>query len=300
MKRFGIRNKYTNEVVSFNTRMELDAYCNENGIKLNSLERAHREGRESLTGWAISNTESIKTALLVSDIHFCYEDKQAMAILYKVISKLGSTIDEYIDCGDGINNDALSVYTCVEDVKYTLYDEITSYKNHMKLVRAMIPNAKLTVLEDNHFHLRKQKFLAANPAMIGLIPDLDDVVDEKVQHGKLYFPFGQRRFGCIHGISTNDFFTKVHMSLYSKYDVFNGHTHTLQTYVSQSGTEEDEPRRAYGVPSMCQRMAYTSGKPTRQVTGFTIVTYDSSTDNYVVENIIIEKGSTIFRGEVIS
>jgi len=297
----GIRNIYTGREYIFDNREQLEAFCNGAGIKLNTLERAKREDRKSLIGFELIDPNEasnvLKTAIVVSDLHFCYEDKDAVNILYQILADY-KDIDEFIDLGDGVNNQALSGYVSYEPEQYTLYREIEAYSAHMDIVKNILPdNVKFVVTEDNHFHLRKKRFLSENPAFVGLLPDLSNVFDEEVPHGKLYFPFGQERFGCIHGVSFAKYFTRNHLDMYGKYDVIAGHTHTVQTFVSSSGTNYDEPRRSYGVPSMCKRMEYTNGVPTRQVIGFSFITYDTDTDNYNLERIIIEKGATVFRGK---
>lgn len=300
MRKYGIKNRHTGEYKTF-TRKKLEEFCDTIGIRLNTLERAKREGRLSMTGWDLTEPQEekeINIAIIVSDLHFCYEDKDAVDILYQVTKDMRGFVDEYIDLGDGINNNALSKYEDTEDTTYTLYEEISEYQKHMNNIKDILgDDVKYVVTEDNHFHLRKKKFLADNPAFRGLIPDLSGLFDEEVPHGKLYFPFSQNRFGCVHGVSFSDIFTKAHLNKYGRYDVICGHTHTIQTYVSPSGTDEDTARRSYGVPCMCNRMSYMNGSPSRQVSGFTVITYDRAVDSYNVEYIIVERGVAMFRGK---
>lgn len=297
-----IKNQETGKVHEFNNTYEAKAFCASLGFALSTLYIAKSQGRVSNTGYEFvdsNNTAIPKMAILVSDIHFCYQDNQALSILYQVLGEYGDSIDEYIDMGDGVNNNALSRYSNTEPYKSTLFEEISAYKKHMELVTQLLPsNVKKVVLQDNHFHLRKKLFLADNPAFQGLLPDLSPLFDKEIPHAKMYFPFGQSRFGMIHGVCINDFFTKAQMQRYGRYDVICGHTHTIQTYVSQSGTDYDQPRRSYGIPSMCKRMEYTNGEPTRQVTGFAVLTYDQVTYNYNIETIIIEQGKALFRGKI--
>ena len=302
-----VKNRATNEITRLDGLKELDEFCDKNDIKSNTLFRARKENRETRNGFDLIDKSEItprenkiKTAVIVSDIHFCYQDDNALSILYDVLEELGSDVDEFIDLGDGVNNDALSSYTCVEEETHTLYDEIDAYNCHMNIIHSILDNdhTKFVVTQDNHFHLRKRRFLAENPAMVGLIPDVSDKFDEEIPHGELYFPFGQTRFGCIHGISFADIFTKIHLNLYGRYDVLCGHTHTIQTYVSSSGTKYEPARRSYGLPCMCKEMAYTNGKPTRQVTGFSVLTYDTVSDNYNIEYVIIEDNRALFRGKI--
>lgn len=308
-----LRNTYRNCSYICNSYKELEDTCNKNGLNVSTVIKARRENRESLSGWELLKEEDVvdmhlsslfgdnkdvRTAVLLSDIHFKYQHDATLDIAYQIIEELKEEIDEVIDLGDGVNNDSLSKYVCYEEKKYNLRDELIAYEEHVAKLRQIVPQAKFVAVEDNHFHLRKKKFLAENPYMKGLIPDISNLLDEVSPHGKLYFPFNQKRVGCIHGISFNDFFTKAHLQRYGSYDVIAGHCHTLQTYVSPSGTDDMQPRRSYGLPSMCKRMEYTMGSPTRQVNGFAILTYNNITDNYNLEYIIVEDNMAIFRGKV--
>lgn len=239
---------------------------------------------------------SIKTALLMSDIHFKYEDKDVLSIFYQIAEDLSTEISELIDLGDGINNNALSKFVDIEVNKYTLMEEIIAYKEHIIKLRKLLPSSKFVIIEDNHYHLRKEKFLAENPALIGLIPDIGALFNEIVPHAVPYKPFNQRRFGIIHGINYGKFFTKQNLEMYQM-DLICGHTHTMQVYVSASGRDTMPPLRSYGIPCMSIRQRYMQGRPTRQVGGFAVLTYDSDTDNYSVEYVLVEKGKAIFRGK---
>jgi len=301
-KLYVIKSKYTGKEFVMD-RARLEEFCNSRGIRLNTLERAKRENRQTLTGWDLIDPSEIKssiqTAVVVGDIHFCYEDKDSVNILYQILEDIRDEISEYIDLGDGVNNDALSKYQSVEDKQYTLYEEIEAYRSHMLHVKDILhEDTKYIVTEDNHFHLRKKRFLSENPAFRGLIPDLSDIFNKEIPHAQLYFPFGQDRFGCIHGVSFAKYFTRNHLDMYGRYDVICGHTHTMQSFVSSSGTINDEARRSYGIPSMCKRMSYVNGIPTRQMNGFAVITYDENTNNYNIEYIIVEKGSAMFRGKI--
>lgn len=298
-----VKNKATDEITRLDGLRKLDEFCDKNDIKSNTLFRAKAEGRNTLCGFNLIDAseapKDVLTAVIVSDIHFCRESKESVSILYQVLSDIKEEVDEFIDLGDGVNNDALSSYVCVEDKKYTLYEEVVAYKNHMDNVIGFLgKEVKYVVTQDNHFHLRKKRFLAENPAMVGLIPDISDKFDQEVPHGKLYFPFNQNRVGCIHGISINDYFTKKHIEMYGGYDVICGHTHTMQLYVGPSGTTDIPPRRSYGIPSMCSVMEYLNGKPSRQVNGFAVLTYNIESNLYNIEYVVVENSTAMFRGKL--
>ena len=302
-----LRNNYTGKSYELENEREADLLCEGHNFQYNTLKVAKREGRLSKTGFEIIDEKEyiptpksdVKTAVLVGDIHFKYEDKDAINILYQVLKDIGQSLDEYIDLGDSVNNNALSRFADVETDTHTLYEEIKAYEEHMGIVSSLLgPNTKKIIIQDNHYHLRKKKFLAENPGLIGLLPDLSHMFDYESPHAKLYFPFGQKRVGCIHGNSFGDFFTKQHLNQYSKYDVINGHCHTMQQYTSTSGTEYDPARRGYGIPSMCRHMEYLNGTPSRQVCGFGVLTYDEVSNNYGIEYAIVENKRATFRGKV--
>lgn len=256
-----------------------------------------KDGTIKYTGKQLEPKKEIYTALLVSDIHFCYEDKDCISILYQIAEDYKYQIDELIDLGDGINNNALSRFVDIEPNKYTLLDEINAYANHMYILRNILKKSKFTILEDNHYHLRKERWIAENPSLAGLIPDIGKLFDEIVSHAVPYKPFGQGRFGLIHGTNYGKFFTKANLESYGM-DIICGHTHTVQTYVSSSGRDGMPPLRSYGIPCMSIRQRYMQGVPTRQVGGFAILTYDSKTDNYNIEYVLVEGKRAIFRGKI--
>lgn len=240
---------------------------------------------------------NIKTILLTSDIHFCYQDNDILNILYQITTEYKDQIDEFVDLGDGINNNALSKFIDIEPEKFTLAQELSKYEEHIKYMRFLLPKSKFVILEDNHYHLRKEKYIAENPMLAGLLPDIGLLFDEIIPHAIPYQPFDQHRFGLIHGINYGKFFTKQNLELYGM-DIICGHTHTMQSYVSSSGRDLRPPLRSYGIPCMSKRQRYVQGRPTRQVGGFAVLTYDTITTNYNIEYVLVEDKRAIFRGKI--
>lgn len=241
---------------------------------------------------------NLKTAVLIGDLHFKYENKDAVDILYQVLEDYRDTIDEYIDGGDGINNNSLSKFKDVEVETYTLIEEMESYVEHMNIIKDILPESKMTIIEDNHYHLRKKRFLADFPELRGLLKEIDFEFDERVPHAVLYYPFEQDRVGVIHGVRTNKYVCANTLLGYQS-DVIHFHTHTAQMHTAKDGqiAHNTYPRKGWAIPSMCIQMEYTNGRPTRQNTGFAFLTYDKSTDNYSIEYIFVENGEAIFRGK---
>lgn len=269
----------------------------EDGTQGLAFGSAINTGKIKYTGTRRNSNKDIKTALLVSDIHFCYEDKDCLSILYQIAEEYKYIIDEVIDLGDAINNNALSKFIDIEPKKYTLLEEIKAYEQHMNNLKKLLPYSKFTILEDNHYHLRKERWIAENPQLAGLIPDIGKMFDNIIPHAIPYKPFGQNRFGLIHGNNYGKFFTKANLELYNM-DIICGHTHTMQAYISSSGRDNVPPLRSYGIPCMSIRQRYMQGVPTRQVGGFAILTYDQCSNNYNIEYILVEEGRAIFRGKV--
>jgi len=245
------------------------------------------------------NSNNVRLAVLSGDKHFCYEDKEAMSILEQVCEDYSVYIDEFIDGGDGINNDALSRFASTEEKKYTLYDEMKAFENHLYKMQKILPFAKFIIVEDNHYHLRKKKFLAENPAMEGLIKDISFPFDVQQPHGAPYFPFGQKRIGVIHGLRCNIHFAKAHADLF-KEDIVNFHTHGSQHYTCKNGSKvlKKQPQKMWGMPSMCQQMDYMNGSPSRSNTGFSLIWYDLENDLYDLHYIFIENGKAIYNGKI--
>lgn len=244
------------------------------------------------------NDKNVQMTILSGDKHFCYEDKDAIDILEQVCKDYREEIDEFIDGGDGINNNALSKFIDGESKKYTLYEEMKAFENHMWRIKDILPDTKFIIVEDNHYHLRKARFLAENPAMVGLLKDINFPFDVKTPHGTPYFPFGQNRIGVIHGLSTNDNFTKAHSQLF-KEDIINFHTHGSQHYTCKNGSrsQNKQAQKMWGMPSMCIQMDYMNGRPSRSNTGFGILRYNLEYDLYDLQYIYVENGVAIYNGK---
>ena len=244
------------------------------------------------------NNNDIRMAILSGDKHFLYQSKNAIDILEQICDDYSNFIDEFIDGGDGINNNALSKFIDTEKIKYTLYEEMSAFEEHLYKMKNILPNAKFVIVEDNHFHLRKKRFLSENPAMEGLLKDIDFPFDEIIKHGVPYFPFGQDRIGVIHGLKTNDNFTKGHSDLF-KEDIINFHTHGSQHYTCKNGSKalNKQAQKMWGMPSMCMQMDYTNGSPTRSNTGFGVLWYNLKLNLYDIHYVFVENGSALYNGK---
>ena len=244
------------------------------------------------------NNNDTRMAILSGDKHFSYQSKEAIDILEQICDDYSNFIDEFIDGGDGINNNALSKFIDTEKIKYTLYEEMSAFEEHLYKMKSILPNAKFVIVEDNHFHLRKKRFLSENPAMEGLLKDIDFPFDEIVKHGVPYFPFEQDRIGVIHGLKTNDNFTKGHSDLF-KEDIINFHTHGSQHYTCKNGSKalNKQAQKMWGMPSMCMQMDYTNGSPTRSNTGFGVLWYNLELDLYDIQYVFVENGHALYNGK---
>lgn len=245
------------------------------------------------------NENKIKMAILSGDKHFCYEDKDAIDILEQICGDYSEFIDEFIDGGDGINNDALSRFVSTEENKFNLYDEMKAFEDHMWKMKNILPKAKFVIVEDNHYHLRKKKFLSENPAMKGLFKDINFPFDVQMPHGVPYFPFEQNRVGIIHGLKTNDNFTRGHSTLF-KEDIINFHTHGSQHYTCKNGSKilNKQAQKMWGMPSMCKQMDYMNGSPSRSNTGFGVLWYDLENSLYDLHYVFIENGKAVYNGKL--
>ena len=235
------------------------------------------------------------TALIVSDEHFCYEEKDAINIVYQFVEKHKNEIDEVVFGGDGVDASSLGKHLNLEEKKNDLYTEMEAFKNYAEKIKSIIPNAKMSALEDNHYHLRKARFIAENPAMKNMIKDIKFNFNVVAKHGKPYFPlneYGNNLIAGIHGIFFNDVFTKNNTMNYP-HDLFQGHTHCIQMYKGNNGLT------SYGIPCLCKKeMAYLQGRPTRWENGFGILKYFPKEHRYTIEYCIIRDGIGIYRDEV--
>src|SRR5574344_387204 len=95
------------------------------------------------------------TALLVGDEHWSYQCDQSINIVYQFVEKHKNEIDEVVFGGDGIDACSLGKHLNLEKKKNDLYTEMEAFKNYAEKIKSIIPNAKMSALEDNHYHLRK-------------------------------------------------------------------------------------------------------------------------------------------------
>jgi len=244
---------------------------------------------------ASSNKKDVYTAILLGDEHFCYEDKPSINIVYNFIEKHKENIDEILFGGDGIDASSWGKHLNLESEKHDLYKEMETFKTYAQKIRNIVPKAKFSIVEDNHYHLRKDRFIAENPAMRNMIKDIKFDFDEITKHGKPYFPlheYGNNIIAGIHGIYFNDVFTKNNTVNYST-DLFQFHTHTIQTYKGNNGIT------SYGIPCLCKKeMAYLQGRPTRWENGFGILKYFPKKNRYSIEYCIIKQGIGVYRDEL--
>jgi len=236
--------------------------------------------------------KDLYTALVFGDCHFPYHDEISLNLMKQVMKDIKNDIDEVIDLGDGIDGGKLSKYINFEDVILDLHEEMELYKEFLDELKLIVPESRFVCCEDNHYHIRMEKFIRENPAMKNMVKKFDFPYDKVVRHGRPYFPFNQKKVAMIHGIYYNEHYAKKYTVSYP-HDMIVGHTHSRQHY---SGVNQFE---CYGIGCMCKLdMAYLQGERNKWSNSFCVFTYDKLNDNYNLEYIKIENGSCLFRGKV--
>lgn len=156
MKRYAIKNKYTGVVMDFGSRSSLEEACNNIGIKLNTLEKAKREGRESLTGWNIADIEpddtKSNTVLFIGDIHAPFVKEGYLEHCLEVYKKYDCNIAVF--AGDIIDNHSLSYHENHQDA-YGAKDELKLAKEEIKKWHEAFPEAYVMI--GNHDALANRK-----------------------------------------------------------------------------------------------------------------------------------------------
>lgn len=240
-------------------------------------------------------SKKVYKALLLGDIHFGYPSEESLSIFTQLAVDLKDEIDEVVYFGDCVDNSALSGYPNFEEDRYTLAEELEMFDRHLYDIKAILPAAKFSLLEDNHYDGRYNKFVALHPGLRGSIKEQRFMFDVVAKHGKPYYPlcqFGQDKIGAIHGIDFSDVFTKK-LTLNYATDMIQGHTHVHQMYAGNNKL------RGYGLPAMCRvDMGYLNGRPCRWTNGFAVLSWYPEEKVYSLEYVIVEGGVAVYRDKV--
>lgn len=115
-----------------------------------------------------SNSNQIKYVLIAGDIHFPYEDKRALALMFKVAKSLGKNLKEIVFMGDLADCYSVSSHSKNPMIKDLLKDEVEYVNNQLNNVDKMFPEVKKVYISGNHSGRLERYLQNQAPALFGI------------------------------------------------------------------------------------------------------------------------------------
>lgn len=227
------------------------------------------------------------TTIAFGDTHAPYSDKRSLDILYQIISDVQP--DHIICIGDLVDMYAISSFSRDPHRVLKLQSELDSAVEILKQV-GDLTDAKKTMLPGNHC-ARLKKYLQFHPEIHGLdtlrlesllkLGELGWELKPEVRQGDLVF---------IHGryISKHSAYS-VKRELEARafqLSVVMGHSHRIGSF---SVTGPKSMVSGWEIGCLCKQLDYAYNANWQR--GFAVVT-----DGFV-EQVVIKKGKTVFRGK---
>ena len=235
--------------------------------------------------------------LIIPDIHAPYEDYRALHAIYKMAKK--EDFDKVKIMGDLVDFYQLSKFSKDPKRITGLQQEIDVAQYHLDKLRK-VHKGDITLFEGNHEY-RLKKYLMENPEMSSLkkinnIPSLLDLDEYGIKY---------KHHEMFHGILIKHGNLVRQQSAYTAKGEFDregtsgisGHTHRLGSYyVSNRGGAH----AWFEMGHLCDEKAaeYMEGKVPNWQKGFGVMTYDTKTDTWRIEQVPIVKNSFMFNNNV--
>lgn len=247
------------------------------------------------------------TSVHYSDIHYPYQDDDALAVLYDVLDDLSP--DLVVCHGDLLDCEQISKYPKDPFHRTSLADEIRLGSAHLGEVHAITPDAEHWFIEGNHEErLQRLVWKMAEDRAIGELVTLAGMREAMSWPHLLgldslgwdFTDYGSHkllrdRIVCAHGRSVRPHSAgsaKAEHDAYRKSGI-SGHTHRMGTYYHTGYDGQVQMWIELGLLGRI-RAEYTKRPPNWQQ-GFAVVTWDEQ-DRYGVEHVGIHEGRAFFRG----
>lgn len=239
-------------------------------------------------------------ALIISDVHCPFEDKQAYDIMLRVGEDFAP--NEIVILGDFGDFHAVSSHGATAGLKIELNEEIEYVKNKLADLRFRFPNAKIVFLEGNHEYRLARYILGNAPALEGAMTtesvlSLKELDIAFIPYGpdQKYQVLGSKLYARHEplGGGQNMAKTTIDKGLCSM--VF-GHHHTIQEHRKVSFSGKDYRAFTPGWLGDASSNAFSYRKMHAQWQhGFALVNTDEN-GNFFHQIIHIMDGKTMFNG----
>jgi predicted phosphodiesterase len=252
-------------------------------------------------GPPISLTGSL-TSIHYSDVHYPFESKSALSILYQITEDLNP---DFVFChGDLLDCTSISRFEKDPKHRISLQDEVEMAAKHLATMAKLSPRAQRVMIEGNHEDRVRRMIweMATDPRMGELmrLPGVMDAMELKtllgmpsngweysakkvVFRGKLILKHGNvvRKWSGMTAKAEWEKYAKSGMS---------GHTHRASAFFHKDWNGQ---HGWYELGCMCELEPQYVEDPDWQ-NSFCVVTWDG--DRYAVEQVFIHAKSAIFRG----
>lgn len=173
--------------------------------------------------------------IIISDIHFPYEDRFAINAMFKFLKK--HPVDEVI-----LNGDIIDMYDCSSFDKDPeringLQKELNKAYKFFEGLRAILPKAKLHFIKGNHEY-RLQRYLMKHPELNSLealkLPNLLKLDKYNIVYHEKEYKLGNLKI--VHGDVIRKFSAYTAHAEMDKHDCsgISGHSHRLGCFYKQT------------------------------------------------------------------
>lgn len=216
----------------------------------------------------------IKSAIVLPDIHFPYQDNKSLRAVEKYIGEqkdlsylilLGDLVD--LSC---ISDHNIGNLRAIENKK--IFNEYTLAENFLANLRKICgESCKIYLLQGNHEY-RAERYINKHPQLRGLIePEICLKLKEKgITWVKSWEKGTVLKIGkaCfIHGLYTTDSHAKKHVENYGE-NIFYGHSHNFACY-SKTTKGDNKTRVGQSLGCLCRYdLSYLHGHPNKWQQGF--------------------------------
>lgn len=243
----------------------------------------------------VDEMANYEKSVFLSDIHFPYEDKEAINVVIAFIRWFKPSFIFLL--GDIVDFYALSKFDKDPDRALRIQDEINDAKSFFAHLRLAAPRANIVFFEGNH-EARLMKFLRRNPEVSGLevlrLPSLLSMADYNVRFVGAMETYKYHGFYLEHGdiVRKHSGYTARGMMEKRGVSGISGHTHRLGTHYT---TNEGGDYVWLENGCLCDRKPDYIKSPNWQQ-GFSVGYFKKNNHRFLVEQVCIVNGKCVYAG----